>query len=137
MAKKYFTVDEANGMLPLLRSEIIALQNIRSKFEEKYRELLQSRRDAAGSPTTAEDPFFQLECEIEFLQLEASAIINSFAIKGVELKDVKIGLVDFPALIGGREVLLCWKLGEDQIEYYHGVYDGFEGRRRLTGGESF
>lgn len=136
MGKKYFTVREANALLPLLRTEIEALQAIRSRFESKYRELAVLRRQGVEL-RDGTDPFFQLECELEFIQMEASVIVNSFALKGVELKDVQGGLVDFPAMIAGREVLLCWKLGEERVEHYHGLHDGFAGRRRLTGGEFF
>lgn len=136
MSKKYYTVQEANALLPLLRSEIGALQAIRARFEAKYRELAVLRRRGAD-PSGGTDPFFQLECELEFIQMEASAIINSFALKGVELKDIHTGLVDFPARIGGREVLLCWRMDEERVEHYHGTEDGFAGRRRLTGGENF
>ena len=50
---------------------------------------------------------------------------------GAEVKDLDEGLIDFPALRGGETVLLCWKLGEGEIEYWHRVEDGFAGRRPL------
>jgi hypothetical protein len=50
---------------------------------------------------------------------------------GGQVKDVEQGLVDFPALRSGEEVLLCWRLGEDEIRYWHGLEDGFAGRREL------
>lgn len=136
MGKKYFTAQEANRMLPALRIGLRDLQAIRSRFESKYRELAILRRQGVEL-RGGEDPFFQLECELEFMQMEASVIANSMAFQGVEVKDVEAGLVDFPAMIGGREVLLCWRLGEEQVEYYHGLHDGFQGRRRLTGGEIY
>ena len=51
---------------------------------------------------------------------------------GVLIKDIEIGLIDFPALLAGREVLLCWKLGESRIEHWHGVEEGFSGRKPIT-----
>jgi hypothetical protein len=50
---------------------------------------------------------------------------------GVEVKDIDEGLVDFPALQNGETVLLCWKLGEDEIRYWHTLEGGFAGRRPL------
>jgi hypothetical protein len=50
---------------------------------------------------------------------------------GAQVKDLDTGLVDFPALRRGEEVLLCWHLGEDEIRYWHGLEDGFAGRRPL------
>lgn len=136
MGRKMFTVQEANALLPLIRKEIGALREVKARFERKYIELSELRqRIAAALRDDEEDPLFAMECELEFLQIEASALFRSIAMKGVELKDIDSGLVDFPAMIGGREVLLCWKFGEERVEYYHGVHDGYAGRRRLTGGE--
>lgn len=136
MGKKYFTAQEANDLLPALRKAIGELQAIRSRFESKYRELAILRRQEV-TLRDGEDPYFGLECELEFMQMEASALVSGFLLQGVELKDMEEGLVDFPAMIDGREVLLCWRLGEDRVEFYHGLHDGFQGRRRLTGGEQF
>jgi hypothetical protein len=55
--------------------------------------------------------------------------MTSFEMKGIELKDIDIGLVDFPTLIQGHEVLLCWRQGEERINYYHSRQDGFSGRK--------
>jgi len=55
---------------------------------------------------------------------------------GCLVKDIDEGLIDFPSLIEGQEVLLCWKSGERRIEYWHGLEDGFAGRKRLDGGPS-
>lgn len=68
---------------------------------------------------------------------EASAKIVDVIAKiqetGCLVKDVDEGLIDFPSLIEGQEALLCWKLGEHRIEYWHGLEDGFAGRKRLDG----
>ena len=57
---------------------------------------------------------------------------------GCLVKDLEMGLLDFPAILNDEEVLLCWRLGEDRIRYYHGVNEGFQGRKPLdpldTGG---
>ncbi len=57
--------------------------------------------------------------------------IDSIHRKGEELKDIDLGLVDFPAVINGEEVLLCWKRGEETITHYHGLHDGFAGRKPI------
>lgn len=53
---------------------------------------------------------------------------------GCLVKDIDAGLIDFPSLIEGQEAFLCWKQGEHRIEYWHGLEDGFAGRRRLEDG---
>jgi len=52
--------------------------------------------------------------------------------KGAQLKDVDMGLVDFPALMNGEEVLLCWKLDEESVSHWHGLNDGFYGRKPIA-----
>jgi len=51
--------------------------------------------------------------------------------RGIVVRDIDRGLIDFPAIIDGREVYLCWRLGEDGIDFWHGIDDGFAGRRPL------
>ena len=51
---------------------------------------------------------------------------------GCLIKDLDVGLIDFPTLYRGEEVYLCWKLGEDGIEFWHGVSEGFRGRKKIT-----
>ncbi|MEB3101083.1 DUF2203 domain-containing protein [Ferviditalea candida] len=130
--KKYFTVEEANALIPAVNRDLTRLQDITQKFEEKLqiRELLISKKLVfQGSPDV--DPVFTLECEMDFLQMEANMLIQSIRSKGADLKDIETGLVDFPSKIGAEEVLLCWKQGEERIRYYHGLFDGFVGRRPL------
>jgi hypothetical protein len=130
--KKYFTLTEANALLPQVKQDIEKIQHVKRRFEAKYAQLqaLKAHIKKHGAPGE-EDPFFTMECELEFIQLEADALFRSFQLKGVELKDVDTGLVDFPAIMDGHEVLLCWRQGEERIEHYHGLHDGFAGRKRL------
>ena len=62
---------------------------------------------------------------------ELARVIDEIVEYGVEVKDLDEGLIDFPALRRGETVLLCWKLGEDEILYWHGIEDGFAGRQPL------
>ena len=59
------------------------------------------------------------------------AIVNQIQETGVLVKDLDIGLVDFPCLMEGEEIYLCWKLGEDRIAFWHGTDEGFTGRKPL------
>ena len=132
MEKKWFTVEEANALLPLLRSEIESLQKIKRRFEERYLHLKQLKELVGRRPSGQDDPFFTLECELEFMQIEARTLVQSIHMKGAQLKDVDMGLVDFPALMNGEEVLLCWKLDEESVSYWHGLNDGFYGRKPIA-----
>jgi hypothetical protein len=132
MSKKYFTLAEANALLPSIRKELEILQSIKREFERKYMELRTLKEQYAyGSETKDADLFFTLECEIEFMQIEARGHIQHLYSQGVELKDIEIGLVDFPAVLNGEEVLLCWRQGEERITHYHNRYEGYAGRKPI------
>lgn len=131
MNKKWFTLQEANELLPMIKKELFKLKEIKTQFEHKYDELRNLRRLHSNKKTKDEDPFFEKECELEFLQMEAQTHIQNLYQQGVELKDIERGLVDFPAIRDGKEVLLCWKLGEEQISFYHDLESGFAGRMPL------
>lgn len=130
MIKKYFTVEEANRLLPVIQVELQLLQETKKKFEEKYA-LLQQLKKNAKPMTDEEDLFFTIECELEFLQIEARSQIHSFHLKGVQLKDIDMGLIDFPTVLEGEEVLLCWKQGEEHVGHYHSYSEGYTGRKPL------
>jgi hypothetical protein len=130
MERKWFTLEEANALIPQIREEISSLQQIKHNFEEKYNDL-RKWKEAGAISLNGDDPFFQLECEMEFLQMEARTLIQSVHMKGAQLKDIDMGLVDFPAIMNGEEVLLCWMQGEETVSHYHGVNEGFRGRKQL------
>jgi len=120
--KKYFTLAEARQLLPVIKEELDQLQALQNDFQEKFLELRTLEN---------EDLRFELECKLEFLDIQAKMHVNNINTKGVQLKDIENGLIDFPAWIEGEEVLLCWRQGEPDIEYYHGVHDGFRGRKKI------
>jgi len=62
---------------------------------------------------------------------ELGVVISKLEGMGIELKDVGSGLVDFPASRFGEPVYLCWRLGEKEVEYWHGMTEGFRGRKSL------
>lgn len=135
MTERWFTPDEANRLLPAIREELIRLQETKRAFADKLAYLRRIRQEEpaaeASGGAAGEDPFFQLECELEFLQIEARSQIRSFQLKGVQLKDIDTGLVDFPSRRDGEDVLLCWRMGEEKVAHYHGWDEGFAGRKPL------
>jgi hypothetical protein len=129
MSKKYFTAAEANSWIPYLQADIERLREIKREYMKKAM-TLKKMKESQQTGVAAESQF-ELEASMEFLQMEAKTVADSIRMKGAELKDVDTGLVDFPAMINGEEVLLCWRMGETQIEYFHSPHDGFQGRKRL------
>jgi hypothetical protein len=73
----------------------------------------------------------ELHDEVARLAEELAAALDGLDELGILVKDLDTGLVDFPSELDGEPVLLCWRLGEDEIAWYHGHDDGFAGRRPL------
>src|ERR1700749_3025090 len=131
MAKpKTFTLDEAHNLLPVLRSLLKramdsknVIEAVEKEFQDlKHRVLLSGGLmvdvSAAARQKATRDKAFQ---DIKDTLAEIDAI-------GVQVKDLDIGLLDFPCLVEGEVVLLCWKYGEEKIEFWHSVEEGFRGR---------
>jgi hypothetical protein len=69
--------------------------------------------------------------DVQRRALELAAAVEEIRALGVLVKDLDTGLVDFPSVREGEEILLCWRLGEEEVAFYHGYDDGFAGRRPL------
>ena len=124
---KIFTVQEANALLPDVRTILAKIQRAHRKLT-RYRDEAKKASEAAekGGGGIAEGAAYALiltELTLQLAELEGL---------GVQLKDFERGLVDFPSLRDGRVVLLCWQLGEgDELEWWHDVDAGFAGRTPL------
>ncbi|SFI34934.1 Uncharacterized conserved protein [Paenibacillus sp. UNC496MF] len=129
-----FTIEEANALLPELQEDLIKLQLLTQQFEMKFEllhQLTKQRREGTlpEGPETS-DPFFELETQLEFMRMEVELAIGNFERKGVLLKMINPGLIDFPSVLNGEEILICWKQGEERAAYYHGYEDGYKARKR-------
>lgn len=131
--RKYFSPEEANRLVPMLRTELLALQRIRKEVADSMARLRALRSGAAGEPSgdgSGEDGdgSVRLEFEIERATLEARVHLANIARTGAELKSVELGLIDFPAWKDGVEVCLCWRMDEEKVSYWHGKEEGYMGR---------
>lgn len=134
MATRYFTVDEANALLPQLRSILETLQVKRRELQGRQQAMELIRRQATeNGHYLAGEEFLRLKKEAEFILEEFNAEVKNIETLGCQLKDLDLGLIDFPALREGREVLLCWKSDETEIAYWHGLTEGFAGRKPIRG----
>jgi hypothetical protein len=130
--KKYYTVDEANKALPLVKvivADIVRQWRAVKELEDRLSALAVEQRRPAGDPYTEELAHFQAELEAEQGKLEA--FIDELTRLGVELKSHD-GLCDFYSLMDGREVYLCWRLGEPEVLHWHELNAGFAGRQPLV-----
>jgi len=124
---KLFTIQEANALLPNVRTIVI-------KIQRAHRKLAHFRADAKKAAEAAEQGGGGLADGVAYAAAltDLTIQISELEALGVQLKDFERGLVDFPSLRDGRVVLLCWQLGEgDQLEWWHDVDAGFAGRTPL------
>lgn len=127
---KYFTVDEAESLIPKFTEILRSSLATKSKIEEKIAEW----RKAVDTMTPPEAAVYQ--GQVEFLASQLEKQLGEIAEMGAMPKDLEAGLVDFPARIDDREGYLCWRLGEAKITHWHGLTEGFAGRRPLNDKES-
>jgi hypothetical protein len=132
MAERHFTPEEANALLDEVRPVAEALVAHRRAFtvSAARRARLTARISGNGGDLDPQEPR-ELDEELE---QEAEAVVRAveqLEQLGVLVKDLDRGLVDFPALRGDEEVLLCWQVGEPEIAYWHGLEEGFAGRKPL------
>lgn len=132
MGNRTFTLSEANEMLPQLQEDLRKLQQLTAQFENLYMDYQKAKavyEQAFTAGKSSRDPFFEQESQLEFMKIEADLLIDNFSRKGVQLKMITPGLIDFPAVLGNEDVLICWKEGEASVSHYHGLHDGFIGRK--------
>jgi hypothetical protein len=125
-----FTVEQANRTLPLVRRIVEDVVRTHRLWEESMVELDLSATGHQAEPPAVRTP--QLERRIQALATELDAFQRELDILGIQLKDRRIGLIDFPSDMDGRTVLLCWRLGEPSVQYWHDEETGFAGRQPLA-----
>ena len=133
MADRSFTLDEAQSLLPvlesLLRTAIDGKQLIES-VDTEFQEVAH-RVFLNGGTFLNIVHLARRKAEREKAVQHVKDAIAEIDSTGVQVKDLDIGLLDFPCEVDGHTVLLCWKLGEKSITHWHGVSEGFAGRKRI------
>jgi hypothetical protein len=122
--KKHYTRDEARAMLPDIRQWLKRLVQLRGdieKQEERMNALIAPGCDIGG---VSVNRWVRTLADIKELLIE-------FSRREIEVKDLDRGLIDFPAIIEGKEVFLCWEQEEEDIEFWHDLDAGYAGRERL------
>jgi hypothetical protein len=131
MADRYFTLDEAERLIPKLEMIVTSILEHRKTALLIGEELsAMQERIHAGEKVTASE-LMNKRTELDFIVQIVQEGLEEIENLGAQPKDLDTGLVDFPAMIDGEEVLLCWKFGEKSIRFYHGLTDGFAGRKPI------
>lgn len=121
---RHYTVEEARELLPQIRVWLQQLAKLRGqmqKAEPQLQTIMDQGGDAGGDPVN------------RWVRAMAGfrTMIAEFESREIQLKDIDRGLLDFPAILEGREVFLCWEQDEDDIEHWHDLDAGYAGRERL------
>jgi hypothetical protein len=130
--RKYYTVAEANATLPLVRAVVTDITALARDLHERHERLTHIAPARRGALTEAHrEELLLAEAELERGQERMHELDRELRQLGIELKDYFTGLIDFRCLMDGREVYLCWRLGEPEVAHWHELQDGFAGRQRL------
>jgi hypothetical protein len=132
-AQRLFTLEEAQALLDAeLRAEAERLVDARARardLEGRWRRLVIAIGSNGGNFDKPE--VRRLRAELRRAAEELAEILGRFGEHGVQVKDPDTGLIDFPTEIDGEPALLCWRVGEERIEFWHTLDGGFAGRRPL------
>lgn len=125
-----FTVDHANRTLPLVRRIVEDIVREHRRWQEKIVEL---DLLVSGARADMPDPrAVALERDVQTIARDIDQFQGELEALGIQLKDRRIGLIDFPSEMDGRRVLLCWRLGEPSVQYWHDEQSGYAGRQPLS-----
>ncbi|MEM0016677.1 MAG: DUF2203 family protein [Saccharolobus sp.] len=108
----YFDLETARELLPWLKNRLLELKRIKNEIEML---LVNGNKQA-----------------LQLYASETKRIIDEIVSKGIILRDIDRGLVDFPAIINGKPAFLCWKIDDGDIHYWHYTNEGFIGRKRIS-----
>lgn len=122
--RKHYTRQQARALLPQVREWLAQLAELREQLgclDKRLGSLLALGHDVGGETVSGWARGL----------VESRRLLLEFETREIQIKDLERGLVDFPAILEGREVFLCWEAGEDDIEYWHELEGGYGGREQL------
>ena len=138
----FYDIDRANALLPDLRETLLMLRGLRAEVIALRDRIVELNAPWAVASVPAAIPAgatrAEVEAETRLLRLRLQGMVDQMHAAvvridgwGLQLREIESGLVDFPALVSGRPVWLCWRLGEDEVGWWHEHSEGFDARRRL------
>ncbi len=122
--EKHYTRDEARALLPEIRRWLERLNRLRKDVEKFERRLSQMAAQSGDIGGETVNQWIRALADMQEVLVE-------FQRRQIFIKDLDRGLIDFPAVLGGREVFLCWEMDEEDIEFWHDLESGYGGRERL------
>jgi hypothetical protein len=128
---RYFSRQEAESLLPQISMVLLKIQEQRKALLQTEEELVALRIQAMGNGHHLQERMMRLSTDMAQHVQILETLDDELHGFGCILKDPNIGLIDFPSLRNGREIYLCWHLGEERINYWHYLDAGFAGRQPL------
>ena len=122
--KKHYTRDQARALLPQIRQWLKQLSALRRKLSEcdqRLASLTAGGNDVGGETVNR---WVRVAADVK-------ATLAEFQRREIQIKELDRGLIDFPAILDGKEVFLCWEQDEEDIEFWHDLHSGYAGRERL------
>ena len=130
---RFYAIDEANAVLPDVERILVALRDQREELIElRDRVVAASPADTETLTTGAAEQIRLLRLGMQGLIDQMQAGVARLIELDVTLRDIATGLIDFPALVSGRPIWLCWRLGETDVAHWHAHDEGYDTRRPLT-----
>jgi hypothetical protein len=122
--ERHYTVEEANALLPSVKPVLRKLRDAKDLLtDSEAHELLSDAAPANGGGDAGR--------QVGEAFLEVRSLLATLEEAGIVVRDIDRGLIDFPAIRDGREIYLCWELGEDAVEHWHDLESGYRGRQQL------
>jgi hypothetical protein len=129
---RFFDLDEANEALRELEPILAALRDQRSELIRLRDRVLAATSGGEAEPADPSDELRLLRMRMQGVIDQMQAGVARIDELGATLRDIETGLIDFPALASGRQIWLCWRLGEGPVEWWHELSTGFDGRLPLA-----
>ena len=133
MVSRFYAIDEANGILPDVERILTALRDQREELIELRDRVVAAAPPDDGEPTpAAAERIRLLRLGMQGLIDQMQAGVARLVEMDITLRDISTGLIDFPALVTGRPIWLCWRLGETDVAHWHPLDEGYDTRRPLS-----
>ncbi len=131
MESDQFTLDEANALVPWLQEKFLDLELRRQQYLATQKRFDEIVHDPTKDGSTPDLELAEVAASVKSLAARVEDTVQEILDRGIILRDVSSGLVDFPSQRDGREVFLCWIGGEEEIRFWHETNFGFEHRQPL------
>lgn len=126
-SERIFTIDEANALMPEVRAILLQMAVEQRRLQQTHHEM-HRRLEGNGDPASREAAD-RLEAEVAQIADGIRSLQAHLNDRGIVVRDLEMGLVDFPALREGRRVWLCWRLADPTVAFWHGTDEGYASRR--------